>query len=141
MSNPQKAHELAAGHPEEIGINDVVFDCPHCHKSLAVDKIAAGIELDCPKCGKKVTVPKVNRVVTLAEAPETEKIKAKPPWEQELMGIESAIRETDHQRQEAGNLYKHHVSEANRQKVRIEKLDLKLKELNARREVIKKDHP
>ncbi len=141
MSDPQKAHELAAGHREDIGDNDIVFDCPECHKNLAVDLIAAGHELDCPSCGKKIMVPQKNRVVTLAEAPETADLLAKPQWEQSLMSVESAIKETDHQRQEAGNFYKHHFSEANRQKMRIDKLDAKLKELHSRRNALQKEHP
>ena len=141
MSDPQKAHELERGHPETVGRDDIVFDCPGCHKSLVVHSVAAGHELDCPTCNKKVMVPVKNRVVTLSEAPETASLLAKPQWEQDLLAVEGAIKENDHQRQEASNFYKHHFSEANRQKVRVDKLDAKLKELHARRDAIRKEHP
>jgi hypothetical protein len=140
MSDPQ-AHELIKDHPSSIGLNDVVFDCPSCQKSLVVSKIAAGHELECPLCGKNVQVPETNRVVTLAEAPETQELQAKPQWQQELISIESSLAETKNQREEAGNFYKHHFSEASRQKLRIEKLDARLKELQTKKAAILKDHP
>lgn len=43
--------------------------------------------------------------------------------EQELISIDLAIREATHQREESGNLFKHHASEANRLQLRIEKKD------------------
>lgn len=124
-----------------VTASDVVFDCPHCHKSLVVDAVAAGHELDCPKCGKTVKVPVTNKVMSLQDAPETKGLQAKPAWEQELISIESALGETRNQREEAGNFYKKHVSEANRQKLRIEKLDAKLKELDTRKKAIVAEHP
>ena len=61
-------------------------------------------------------------------------------WQQELVTIESALHEVNHQRQEAGNAYRHHYSEASRFKLRVEQLDAKRKELEARREAIQKEH-
>ena len=61
-------------------------------------------------------------------------------WQQELLNIESALHEVNHQRQEAGNAYRHHYSEASRFKLRVEQLDAKRKELEARREAIQKEH-
>ncbi len=141
MSDAQKAHELKQGDQNSVNTNDVVFDCPFCHKSLVVDKIAAGHDLNCPTCGKTVKVPEIHRVVTLQEAPETKGLQAKPAWEQEMISIESALGETRNQREEAGNFYKKHVSEANRQKLRLEKLDIKLKELDTRKKAILAEHP
>jgi len=123
MSDSQKAHELVHNDPDSVGEKDVVFDCLSCGKSLVVDRVAAGHALSCPQCGKEVKVPEAHRVVTLAEAPETQKLQAKPEWEQELISIESAIKETRHQREEAANFHRHHASEANRLEVRIEKKD------------------
>jgi hypothetical protein len=137
----EKAHELVPNDPQSVGENDIVFDCKHCNKSLVIDRVAAGHNLDCPTCGKSVTVPEVHKVVSLAEAPETEKLKSKPAWEQELVSIDSALKESKNQREEAGNFYKHHCSEANRQKLRIDKLDVKLKELETRKAQIQKEHP
>jgi len=121
MNDDQDLHELVPGDPGSVGEKDVVFDCPSCGKSLVVESGACGQKLNCPECGKPVLVPERHRVVTLAEAPETQKIQAMPQWKQEVLSVESAIREHRHQREEAGNLYRHHASEANRLELRIEK--------------------
>jgi hypothetical protein len=138
MSDPH-AHGLTPN--EAVGENDIVFNCPSCQKSLVIDKVAEGHSLDCPMCGKSIEVPKRHKVVTLAEAPETKTLQAKPAWEQDLIAMESSIKEIRNQREEAGNSLKKIVSEANRLKLRIEKLDAKLKDLEVRKAAIRTEHP
>jgi transcription elongation factor Elf1 len=41
----------------EIRETDIVFDCPHCGKSLAIDYRGAGLTIPCTDCGKDVEVP------------------------------------------------------------------------------------
>jgi len=41
----------------EIKETDIVFDCPHCGKSLAIDYRGAGLTIPCTDCGKPVQVP------------------------------------------------------------------------------------
>ena len=41
----------------EIKETDIVFDCPHCSKSLAIDYRGAGLTIPCTDCGKMVDVP------------------------------------------------------------------------------------
>ena len=41
----------------EIKETDIVFDCPHCGKSLAIDYRGAGLSIPCTDCGKNVQVP------------------------------------------------------------------------------------
>lgn len=41
----------------DITPNDIVFDCPHCGKSLAIDQRGAGLVVNCPDCGQPVQVP------------------------------------------------------------------------------------
>jgi hypothetical protein len=36
---------------------DIIFDCPHCGKSLAIDYRGAGLSIPCTDCGKYVEVP------------------------------------------------------------------------------------
>ncbi len=36
---------------------DIVFDCPHCDKSLAIDYRGAGLTIQCSDCDKDVQVP------------------------------------------------------------------------------------
>ena len=46
-----------ADEPAEIKETDIVFDCPHCSKSLAIDYRGAGLTIPCTDCGKNVQVP------------------------------------------------------------------------------------
>jgi transcription elongation factor Elf1 len=43
--------------PNEIRDSDIVFDCPHCQKSLAIDCRGAGLTITCPDCTNKIQVP------------------------------------------------------------------------------------
>ncbi|MBI4025731.1 MAG: hypothetical protein HY360_12175 [Verrucomicrobia bacterium] len=161
---------LSANAPGGIAADEVVFDCPACGQGVVVNRAAVRLSVNCPLCGQLVVVPERRRVTTLGEAPETHDIQSRPVWEQELLTIESALKESLQQRQEAGNFYKHHVSEANRlqlriaqkdpglppdaalackkhlaeagrQKQRAEKLNARLKELDARKAAILAQHP
>jgi hypothetical protein len=124
----QNPHELAPNDPHSVTDQDLVFECPECHKSLVVDKVAAGHDLNCPVCSKPIKVPAASRVVGLSESPETKQLQAKPAWEQELISIQSALGETMNQRKEAGNQFNHRCSEANRLKVQMDKMDAKPQE-------------
>ena len=41
----------------EIKETDIVFDCPHFSKSLAIDYRGAGLSIPCSDCGRRVEVP------------------------------------------------------------------------------------
>jgi transcription elongation factor Elf1 len=43
--------------PSEIRESDIVFDCPNCQKSLAIDFHGAGLIITCPDCGSRIQVP------------------------------------------------------------------------------------
>lgn len=43
--------------PVDIKETDIVFDCPYCGKSLAIDYRGAGLTIPCTDCGKSVVVP------------------------------------------------------------------------------------
>jgi transcription elongation factor Elf1 len=43
--------------PTDIKETDIVFDCPHCGKSLAIDYRGAGLTIKCSDCGNEVQVP------------------------------------------------------------------------------------
>jgi hypothetical protein len=42
-----------------LPVNDIVFDCPHCGKSLAIDVRGSGLMISCPECQQDVQVPGV----------------------------------------------------------------------------------
>ena len=41
----------------EVRDTDIVFDCPHCSKTLVIDYRGAGLQINCSECGKDVLVP------------------------------------------------------------------------------------
>ena len=43
--------------PNEIRSSDIIFDCPFCQKSLAIDCRGAGLTITCPDCDNRVQVP------------------------------------------------------------------------------------
>ena len=45
------------GEEAEIRDTDIVFDCPHCGKSLVIDYRGAGLQINCSECGESVLVP------------------------------------------------------------------------------------
>ena len=43
--------------PVNASGTDIIFDCPHCGKSLAIDERGAGLVITCPDCSQQVQVP------------------------------------------------------------------------------------
>ena len=41
----------------DIRDSDIVFDCPFCGKSLAIDCRGAGLTISCPDCSNKIEIP------------------------------------------------------------------------------------
>lgn len=60
-SQPPVAAPEGAGEDDEedaeIRDTDIVFDCPHCGKSLVIDYQGAGLIITCTQCHKPVQVP------------------------------------------------------------------------------------
>ncbi len=42
---------------DEVQDTDIVFDCPHCGKSLCIDYRGAGLNITCTDCGNETAVP------------------------------------------------------------------------------------
>lgn len=60
MAEDMQGHEIAENDDPlaaEIRDTDIVFDCPHCGKSLVIDYRGAGLQIPCSDCGKSVLVP------------------------------------------------------------------------------------
>ena len=49
----------------EIREGDILFDCPHCGKSMAIEAAGAGLMVPCAGCGRAVQIP-----IPDAETPE-----------------------------------------------------------------------
>ena len=41
----------------EFQEGDIIFDCPECGKSLAIDPRGAGLMITCPDCESRIQVP------------------------------------------------------------------------------------
>lgn len=49
--------ETQSAEGADIRDTDIVFDCPHCSKTLVIDYRGAGLQISCSECGKDVLVP------------------------------------------------------------------------------------
>lgn len=45
------------GDQTQIREGDILFDCPHCGKNMAIEAAGAGLMVPCAVCGKDVQVP------------------------------------------------------------------------------------
>lgn len=52
--NEQPTHLNGAA---EIREGDILFDCPHCGKNMAIEAAGAGLMVPCADCGRQVQVP------------------------------------------------------------------------------------
>ena len=93
----------------EVKDTDIIFDCPHCGKSLAIDYRGAGLTIPCTDCGNSVQVP--------------------IPEGMEISDIDSSEEE---QEMQILNLRRSLAAA----ELRIESLEAEIAELNARREVL-----
>jgi predicted RNA-binding Zn-ribbon protein involved in translation (DUF1610 family) len=63
-----------------IQATDIVFDCPHCGKNLAIDARGAGMDITCPDCQNTIQVPQADEAAAgdlAALAGELETARAK----------------------------------------------------------------
>ena len=96
--------------PIEIKETDIVFDCPQCGKSLAIDYRGAGLFVTCPDCENRVPVP-------IPEGMEVSDMDAKE--EDKTLSIIHLREALQHAQQRIGEL----ESEVDDLKVRREKLE------------------
>lgn len=71
---------------DQVTVDDIVFDCPHCGKSLAIDRRGAGLTIRCPDCLQYVQVPGVSLAEREAEAGQSETQTANPAAFSEALG-------------------------------------------------------
>ena len=102
---------------ETITEHDLVFDCPECKKLLVIDERAAGLKINCALCGKEINVPQQVHVTQAIEHHDAATVAEKRAL------LEKQIDENRMQHTEATNKWHDHVTQLNRLKVRIQKLD------------------
>lgn len=49
-----------AQEPDQFTEDDIIFECPFCSKSMAIDKRGMGLTINCPQCDGLVRVPTVS---------------------------------------------------------------------------------
>ena len=103
--------------PETVTEHDLVFDCPECAKLLVIDERAAGLKINCPLCGKEISVPQQVHVTQAMEHHDAATLEEKRAL------LQKQIDENRMQHTEAMNKWHDHVTQVNRLKVRIQKLD------------------
>ena len=57
MEEKDDVLETQSAEGVEIRDTDIVFDCPHCGKTLVIDYRGAGLQISCSECGRDVLVP------------------------------------------------------------------------------------
>lgn len=77
--------DSAPEHPD-ISADDVVFECPYCGKSLAIDRRAAGMAIACPDCDEEVVVPPTSQL------PGEERVEMTP--DQRIDSMSNALQES-----------------------------------------------
>ena len=55
MSDPNENAASRELDPDEIPETDIVFECPHCGKSLSIDPRGAGLVIRCTQCQQPVS--------------------------------------------------------------------------------------
>jgi predicted RNA-binding Zn-ribbon protein involved in translation (DUF1610 family) len=74
----------------EIREGDILFDCPHCGKSMAIESAGAGLMVPCASCGKQVQVP-----IPDASTPEAPVATVPRPTMPDGQDPEETIRQLD----------------------------------------------
>lgn len=82
--------------PSEIRDSDIVFNCPFCEKSLAIDCRGAGLTVSCPDCNNKVQVPiPENMEVSDIDSSEEDKAVRIIHMREVIAGAQSRIMELE----------------------------------------------
>ena len=97
----------------EVKETDIVFDCPHCSKSLAIDYRGAGLTIPCTDCGKMVDVP-IPEGMELGDIDRTDEEQ-----EIQILNLRRSLATAEY---------------------RIEQLEQEMLELRSRRDVLEHEH-
>ena len=93
--------------PGDIKESDIVFDCPSCQKSLAIDYRGAGLTITCPDCEARIQVPipegmEVSDIDSSSEDQEVRIIHMREVLsasQNRLSEIESELQDLEHRRE------------------------------------------
>ncbi|MEX2606955.1 MAG: hypothetical protein WD708_06385 [Kiritimatiellia bacterium] len=78
--------------------NDIIFECPFCSKSMAIDKRGMGLTINCPQCDGLVRVP------TFSESTEATPDAVNMPVEGLADALDESRDEIEELKQKIGEL-------------------------------------
>lgn len=81
---------IAVTDDTDIREGDILFECPHCGKSMAIESAGAGMMVNCAACGQPVQVP-----IPDAATPEAPVAAGSRPAPAESDSPEDVIRQLD----------------------------------------------
>lgn len=82
----------------EFTDDDIIFECPFCSKSMAIDKRGMGLTISCPKCQGLVRVPTVSE--TSGSSPDSVSM----PIEGLADALEESRKELDEMKQKLASV-------------------------------------
>lgn len=110
----------------EIQPGDIVFNCPSCGKSLAIDPRGAGLIVTCPDCEHEVQVPESGAEVE-AEA-ELEQALTKNITDR-LEDLNARLESVEHGRQMDRERFEKISREVRRIQISLERISSVIKEV------------
>jgi len=110
------------GPHNEIAETDIIFECPHCAKSMAIDRRGAGLMISCPDCGTRIRVPESDGLDVAPEPLVDDHLSSNNPKMRDLAQalnqsrekVQQLMRLLDEARQRRGMLEKRRIAEAGR---------------------------
>jgi DNA-directed RNA polymerase subunit M/transcription elongation factor TFIIS len=99
---------------------DIVFQCPHCHTTLKLDRATAGTTLKCVSCEQLIRVPQSRSAKKVSD-------QAPPVNLEQSADLESCLKENESQRTEVTG----YINQLN---IQIHRWQLRLQTLNERKQ-------
>ncbi len=104
--------------PAEISENDIVFECPSCAQSMAIDVRGAGMVIPCKGCGREVQVPASDELLSSGEELEASDYK--------INRLTESLKELQVQQDELTALKQQNDGKLDQLRQEIQKLQAKL---------------
>jgi len=118
-----RAVQTNSTEPSESSANtprDIVFQCPHCHTTLKLDRATAGTTLKCESCEQLIRVPQSRSAKKVSD-------QAAPANLEQPADLENCLKENESQRTEITG----YINQLN---IQLHRWQLRLQTLNERKQ-------
>jgi DNA-directed RNA polymerase subunit M/transcription elongation factor TFIIS len=118
-----RAMQTNSTEPSQSSANtprDIVFQCPHCHTTLKLDRATEGTTLKCESCQQLIRVPQSRSAKKVSD-------QAKPLNLEHSSDLESCLKENESQRTEITG----YINQLN---IQLHRWQLRLQTLNERKQ-------